>query len=1207
VDGSEEAAFLPLGDRFTVARRIGAGAFGAVYEAFDQKLGRRIAIKRLMRPQDDGLYRFKHEFRALAEVAHPNLVRLYELFAQDRQWWFTMELIDGVDFLAWVRGTSSLASAPTLDDAAPDAVAAAVAGELDDARLRAAACQLAVAVRALHRRSILHLDLKPPNVLVDRGRVVVLDFGLAVDIAQPPAPRRDDRISGTPAYMSPEQAAGQAPTMASDWYSFGVMLYEALTGCLPFAGSPAQIMVQKQFADGPDPARLAPGLLPADLCALAHALLRRDPKARPDGDEVLARLGVDDAPEVGRAAWVDREREAEALARALADVRTRARVVVIEGPSGIGKSAVVQRLADAARAQALLLVGRCFPQETVPHKTLDGVVDALAAALAALPHPEVEQLTPPGVRALARLFPVLDRVAAIADAPPVAGEPHQLRRTGFAALRALLAALGERAPIVLVVDDLQWGDGDGAIELIELLRPPSAPPILAIAIHRDGPASPALLALRDAAASAGVPVQPLSLTALPAADAQALAAALLGDGDGGARAAEIAREAAGVPLFIHELARYAGSAATVADVLDARLGALSEAARRLFEVLAVARRPLALPTALHAAAVDEAALDALTAAQMVRAVGDRVDCAHERLREAALQKLERAQLEMHHAALARALEAEPEVDAEAVALHLRAAGAVAAAKTWVGRAAEAARDQLAFEQAANLRRLALELADAAEARAARLALAEALADAGRSAEAGRFYLTLVDGAAPADALRLRRAAAVQLMRSGNIDEGLAVMRPVLSAVRLRHWSRPWLALGSLLISRARLRFERARPHVGVAAARPDELLRADVCWSMASGLSGIDVIRGVDYHARHTLLALRTGEPERIARALAWEAMGAALERGADRARAARLLDEADAAASRAGTAYARGSVAGARAADAWCGGRWRESITHADAALAALHAVPRDVAWEVGSLNSFFRLPAFLHLGELEALGRRARECLRHAEELGDRYTATTLRTNVMPVTWLIIDDADQAEREAVEAIRRWSTSPQWHIQHWCAFFGQAHVDLYRGEARQALARLRAAWPRVRRALILRIAPQRLQTLQLRAHCALATVEHDGHDGALLALAERDTRRIAREVGPWPAAVATHLGAGLAALRGEPMEAVRLLRSAESQYRALDMQLMLASVRWRLGELVGGDEGMALRTAGERFFTAQRVARPERWWRALVPGIAVR
>jgi hypothetical protein len=428
------------------------------------------------------------------------------------------------------------------------------------------------------------------------------------------------------------------------------------------------------------------------------------------------------------------------------------------------------------------------------------------------------------------------------------------------------------------------------------------------------------------------------------------------------------------------------------------------------------------------------------------------------------------------------------------------------------------------------------------------------------------------------------------------------MQPVLAAVGLRHWPKPWMVVTSLLASRARLSL--GRPQPTSERASHEELLRADVCWSMGTGLAGIDVIRGVEYNARHTLLALRAGEPERIARALAWEAMGAALEQGAEQSRAARLIAEADEAATRAGTAHARGSVAAARATADWVGARWRSAVRHSDEAIAAFAAVPRDVAWELGSLNAFWRLPAFLHLGELETLGRRARECLRHAEELGDRYTATTLRTNVLPVTWLIIDDPDQAERDSADAIKRWSKSAQWHIQHWCDFFGQGHTDLYRGEPRPALARLRAAWPRIQRALILRIAPQRLQTLQLRAHCALAAAEMDGFDGELVASADRDRRRIAREPGPWPAAVAAHLAAGVAAMRGDSDGAVDQLRAAARIYASLEMEMMLAAVRTRLGMLVGGDEGRALQEAGARFFRAQRVVRPERWWRALVPGI---
>jgi len=236
---------FPGSPRFEARRRLGAGAFGVVYEAYDRQRQTLVALT-LKSPQSNTLYFFKREFRALADLNHRNLVTLYELVAESPQWFFTMELLHGRHFTDYVRDVSPALPPASDGDSSPQSLVATVApremdarahdglvnpvGEvaslsapIDYERLRAALVQLADGLMALHDAGKLHRDIKPHNVIVTiEGRVVLLDLGLVAEVDQSETHRRT-RVAGTPAYMAPEQAAGKRVSPASDWYSIGVI------------------------------------------------------------------------------------------------------------------------------------------------------------------------------------------------------------------------------------------------------------------------------------------------------------------------------------------------------------------------------------------------------------------------------------------------------------------------------------------------------------------------------------------------------------------------------------------------------------------------------------------------------------------------------------------------------------------------------------------------------------------------------------------------------------------------------------------------------------------------------------------------------------------------------------------------------------------------------------------------------------------------
>ncbi|HEX4355732.1 MAG TPA: serine/threonine-protein kinase, partial [Polyangiales bacterium] len=300
--------------RYVIERELGRGGMGVVYQAFDQERNTRVALKALTHGDALNIYRLKNEFRQLSDLCHPNLVSLHELCCDGDQWFFTMELIDGVTFDQYVgagphstrqtdreraMNTTLAGRARLVRDASVTLSQPGIAGQFalprvrcDLTRLRSALQQLVAAIASLHDAGKLHRDIKPSNVLVTaEGRVVVLDFGLVSNSTRIEADAQDpDRtiggsVFGTPAYMSPEQAVGEQITTSSDWYSVGCILYEALTGKLPFEGSVLQILKQKEELEPPAPSSIVAGV-PEDLDQLCRSLLHRNAADRPPGDEV---------------------------------------------------------------------------------------------------------------------------------------------------------------------------------------------------------------------------------------------------------------------------------------------------------------------------------------------------------------------------------------------------------------------------------------------------------------------------------------------------------------------------------------------------------------------------------------------------------------------------------------------------------------------------------------------------------------------------------------------------------------------------------------------------------------------------------------------------------------------------------------------------------------------------------------------------------
>ncbi|MBX3024986.1 AAA family ATPase [bacterium] len=1204
-------AFGPKG-RFQPLELVGEGSMGTVYRAHDSESGAVVALKTLRDLEAEQIFRLKGEFRALAGIVHANLVQLHDLFVTDDTCFFTMEFVDGVDFVEHVRGTT---------DGAP------AAGWLT--RFHAAAPQLLRGLAAVHAAGRLHRDVKPSNIRVTPdGRVVLLDFDLATALAD------DDgrmalasAVAGTFAYIAPEQLSSVQVGRASDLYSTGVVFFEAVTGRLPFVGSSAEIAMQKTATAAVPARHLAPEV-PESVEALIGALLQREPSRRPPLDQVLADMprpthAAPDAPPSRPRELVGRDQELATLA-ALFDraVAGGAAVASVHGTSGIGKTALVHRFtADLeVGGTTLVLRGRCHPQESVPYKALDPIIDALSRYLVALPDQEAAALLPRYGDALVRVFPVLSRAPAWATAARRREQLDalELRRRAFAAFRALLVNIAATRPLVVWIDDLQWGDVDSAALIGELLRPPDPPPVMLVLTYRseerDG--IPLLRVLEQLAGDPASPrVQQIEVGPLRDSAAQELASHLCPAASrSAAMLSRLTAQSGGSPFLLSALAWHFADADESAelpavdlrDVIRARLDRLPAAQRRIVELVAVAGGPIDRSVVLDAARQGEPGrplVARLETESLLRGttLGERpgLEAYHDRIRESVVAELDaEARAQCHHD-LARAFEASGRAEPEVLAQHFRGAGAMAKAADYAVAAADKAADALAFVRAAELYRQAREW-DTRDANWTRVLLTregDALANAARFFDGAQVLLAAADHAAPRDGINLRRRAAEHLLAAGRIDDGVHVLSAVLRELGLRY---PRSQTGAMLGAAWHV----ARFALGGFAEQPDranepDALRAEACYSAGKGFVDIDPPRGVYFSLAALRHARRANDRVRLGCALSLVGGSLLVVGGSALARLGqRMVAQAQALECETGSALLRGIIDVSLGQVAMLQGRWKESIERSDAGVRVLVEACRGVAFEC-NIGRGIPLRSVEEIGDLTAVEQRSAELLQSGAVLRDRL-AEAMGSQHMSTALLARDDVAGARLFPRRTWEAWSDKG-FHLQHLYAIRQEAMCDLYDGDPRQAHARLLAAWPAARRAHLLRVSLARVDALSLRGRLALAVAQCGGDD-ALLRAAAADARGLRRE-GRGDATVhAAMLEAGVAATRGDAQEATARLAEVIAAAERHDMALHAAVARYRRAELRGANGG-ALRSAARDAIAARGIRVPERWAAMYAPG----
>ncbi len=646
-----------------------------------------------------------------------------------------------------------------------------------------------------------------------------------------------------------------------------------------------------------------------------------------------------------------------------------------------------------------------------------------------------------------------------------------------------------------------------------------------------------------------------------------------------------------------------------------RIEALPVTARHLVQLAAVAGRPVSRNLIFEALAeldptraVDlEQQLTELRHAGLVRTSGarttDAVEPFHDRIREAVLARLVPATRKRQHLAIAHALERSPAPDPEALAIHFQAAGENARAFAHAVRAAEQAQAALAFERAARLYRLSLELGalSGPEQRDLTCRLADALANAGRGVEAAEAYQRSGEGDDSLTGLHRQRLAGEQLLRSGRIEAGLSEVSKVLHKLDLPLPSNGLTALLSLLGLRARL-WLRGFDYVERATERVPalELARIDGLWTVATCLTMFDNTRSAELQCQGILRALDSGSALQVLRAHTAESIFLATGGGSNRAAIERVLGAAREQALRLGDPYALGWIGLSRGATAFLLGDWQVGEEQCRAAE-NIFRERAGAQWELGSARAFGTWSGMMR-GHFRQLAVDVPGYVDEAEKRGDLYAATLQMTGFSNVAWLCRHDVPAARHRLGLAEQRWPGA-RFDVPRYLNMIAGAHIELYEGRGREAHARVLRDWRSLRWGIAFRAQITRFGMRTARGLAALSAYD-ETREPRLLADAEACARAIFAERVTWSSCFAGIIAAGAQLRRGRPEQALGELQRAEERAEQTGMLLHHALLRLRRGQLVQGDAGRALVAEARAFMQEENIAEPESMANMLTPRL---
>ncbi|HNJ41728.1 MAG TPA: hypothetical protein PKZ53_14635, partial [Acidobacteriota bacterium] len=724
------------------------------------------------------------------------------------------------------------------------------------------------------------------------------------------------------------------------------------------------------------------------------------------------------------------------------------------------------------------------------------------------------------------------------------------------------------------------------------------------------------------------PFWEIDLQRLSRVEAEQLTTLLLGKDGSDQQVEKIAQESDGSPFFIGVFAKHLveknllhqtadeNEKMTLERVIGSQVESLSVPERKVLEVIAVAGQPVTYRVAQEASHLEsfENLFSILRNSHLLRSTGQsglqEIDTYHDKIREVVIRHLEPELVKGHHHSLGQALEGATEIDLERLAKHFRLAEEMEKAFDYTLRAARQAEKSLAFERAVELYRQISSLKVAiepAQVREIQIGMANALANAGRGAEAARGYLSAVAYCNGVEQLQLQRKAAEQFLNSGQIGQGMEVLHQVLEKVGVRLLTGNVEILLSIAIGRAKLWLrgmnyqERHPPEIG-----DQELLRITALFTTIDSLVGVNPLQAYELQTKHLLLALQAGEPYRLTKALMYESIFSGFSGTRKNQSSLQFIKMAEDLAHRTANSELCAMVHFGRCVTSFARGNWNaawhsfrvgEEITQKECTGedngSAIRGIENVVTWGLRSL---------FYQGDVNQLREKLPKYLVIGKARDNLLMLTNLGTYVVYLNHLVEDRPEVALDELERTSNLWSQH-SFHSHDYWKLIGKSEIGLYDSNPGPAWAEMNTRWPKILGWGIRSIQMVFIETLHAQARLALSMAQHQRNANAFLKIAENHARKIKREKIAYGDGWAELIFAGIEATRGRTAAAISHLHSAEIKLAGADMRLYATAASRRRGELLANDEGKELINRSEAWMIGQQIKNPARMADMLAPG----